>query len=72
MLLWRITLKDCQNEVYCQQGALFSFHTKYIQRHQQFLLLFYSMQSNNVWNLVEHVTNIQYKLLSQQLGPRAV
>lgn len=48
------------------------FHTKYIQSISTFFFLFYSMQSKSVWDLVEHVTNIQYKLLFQQLGPRAV
>lgn len=34
--------------------------------------LFYSMQSKSAWDLVEHITNIQYKLFFQQLGPSAV
>lgn len=58
------------------QGSLCMFHTKYIQSISTFILLFffliYTMQSKSVWDLVKHVTNMQYKLLFQQLGPRAV
>lgn len=55
------------SKVYCLRFIQNTYKTS-----APFFFLFYSMQSKSVWDLVEHVTDIQYKLLFQQLGPRAV